>query len=94
MNSSMGSDPMEMIEYEVGGRVSNQLQDRIDYLVVCVNDFADAHGMSYVQGYDYLKRHSGIAYIINNYDIEHAYPIEETIANLVQVCRRNGGEEV
>ena len=74
--------------------MSSQLQDRIDYLVVCVNDFADAHGMSYVQGYDYLKRHSGIAYIVNNYDIERTCPIEETIANLVQVCRRNGGEEV
>lgn len=74
--------------------MSDLLQDKIDYLVVCVNDFADAHGMSYVQGYDYLKCHSGIDYIVNNYDIEHTYPIEDTIANLVQVCSRNGGVEV
>ncbi len=57
----MGSDPMETLwEKKREGKMSDQMQDRIDYMVVCVNDFADAHGMSYVQGYDYLKHHSGL----------------------------------
>lgn len=69
----------------------NVNQDHIDYLVVCVNDFADMYGMSYIQGYDYLKNHAGLDYILKNYDIEHSYPIERTMRNLVQVCQRNGG---
>ena len=56
----------------------NVNQDHIDYLVVCVNDFADMYGMNYIQGYDYLKNHAGLDYILKNYDIEHSYPIERT----------------
>lgn len=69
----------------------NARQDLIDYLVVCVNDFADMNGLSYIQGYEYLKKYAGLTYILKNYDIEHSYPIDQTMRNLMQVCRRNGG---
>ena len=67
------------------------MKNKIDYFVVCVNDFADKHGMSYVAAFDYLKAHKGIAFLSEHYDIEHTYSINEAGADLAQVCARNGG---
>ena len=71
--------------------MSELVKNKIDYLVVCVNDFADKHGMSYVAAFDYLKAHKGIAFLSAHYDIEHTYSIDEAVADLAQVCARNGG---
>lgn len=71
--------------------MSQQTLDKIDYIVACVNEFADAHGLDYVNGFDYLKRHAGIAFLDRNYAVEHTYPMEDTISDLSAVCRRNGG---
>ena len=73
------------------GDMSELIKNKIDYFVVCVNDFADKHGMSYVAAFDYLKAHKGIAFLSEHYDIEHTYSIDEAVADLAQVCARNGG---
>lgn len=67
------------------------INNKIDYFVVCVNDFAHAHGMSYVDAFDYLKAHKGLDFLSQHYDIEHTYSIEDAVAHLAQVCARNGG---
>ena len=74
-----------------GGDMSELIKNKIDYFVVCVNDFADKHGMSYVAAFDYLKAYKGIAFLSEHYDIEHTYSIDEAVADLAQVCARNGG---
>ena len=71
--------------------MSELMRNKIDYFVVCVNDFADKHGMSYVAAFDYLKAHKGIAFLSKHYDIKHPYSIDEAVADLSQVCARNGG---
>lgn len=71
--------------------MSDKTRNVIDYIVTCVNDFSDAHGMSYISGFEYLSDHGGVAFLERNYDIEHTYPIDETIENLASVCRVNGG---
>ena len=71
--------------------MSELIRNKIDYFVVCVNDFADKHGMSYVAAFDYLKANRGIAFLSEHYDIEHTYSIDEAVADLAQVCARNGG---
>lgn len=71
--------------------MSEKKRNIIDYIVACVNDFSDTHQMNCVSGFDYLCKHGGIAFLERNYDVEHTYPIEETVANLSLVCRRNGG---
>ena len=72
--------------------MSDLQRNKIDYFVVCVNDFADAHGMSYVSAFDYLKARKGLAFLSEHYDIEHTYSVEQAVADLAQVCARNGGE--
>lgn len=67
------------------------MRDKIDYIVACVNEFADAHGLTYVDGFDYLRDHAGIAFLDRHYVVEHAYSMEEALSDLSAVCRRNGG---
>lgn len=71
--------------------MSERTRSVIDYIIACVNDFSDAHGMSVVSAYDYLNAYGGVSFLERNYDIEHSYPIEETVLNLGLVCRGNGG---
>ena len=71
--------------------MSELIRNKIDYFVVCVNDFADTHGMSYLEAFDYLKAHKALTFLSEHYDIEHTYSIEEAVADMAQVARRNGG---
>lgn len=71
--------------------MSNLTRNKIDYFVVCVNDFADAHGMTYAESFDYLKKYKGLEFLSNHYDIEHTYSIEDALADIAEVCARNGG---
>ena len=72
--------------------MSQYLRDKIDYIVACVNEFADAHGLSYVEGFDYLKHHAGLDFLNRHYAVEHAYSMEEALSDLSAVCLRNGGD--
>lgn len=63
----------------------------IDYLVVCVNDFADAHRLSYPQAHDYLSTYRGLAFLIDCYEAEHLRSLDEALDDIRQVCRQNGG---
>jgi len=72
--------------------MNRQMQDKIDYIVACVNEFSAAHGLDCIAGFDYLKKHKGIAFLERNYAVEHSYSIEDSIADLAFVCRRNGGD--
>lgn len=63
----------------------------VDYLVVCVNDFADAHGLAYPDAQAYLSKYKGLAFLIDCYEAEHLLSLDEALDDLLQVCRRNGG---
>jgi len=67
------------------------MRDKIDYVVACVNEFADAHGLDCVAGFDYLSRYAGVAFLDRHYAVEHAYSIDEAVADVSAACRRNGG---
>jgi len=76
-----------MIDYVA---VSEKTRNVIDYIVACVNEFSDAHDMDCVSGFDYLHTHNGVTFLERNYDVEHSYPIEDTVQSLASVCRHNG----
>jgi len=71
--------------------MSQQIRDKIDYIVACVNEFSAVHGLDRVAGFDYLKKYAGVAFLDRNYAVEHSYSIEEAVSDLAAVCRRNGG---
>ena len=70
----------------------SELKKRINYTVVCVNEFAGRFHIAAKEAFSYLYDHKGIEFIKEHYDIEHTLSIEEAVEDLAIVCRKNGGE--
>ena len=47
--------------------------------------------MSRQAAFRYLREHKGLAFLIEFYDVEHLQPLEETLDDLLAICRQNGG---
>ena len=63
----------------------------IPFFNACVKAFSKRFAMSRQAAYDYLHRHKAVQFLLEFYDVEHLQSIDETVDDLVLVCRRNGG---
>jgi len=63
----------------------------INYLVICVSDFADRFDINRKSAFNFLSEHGGIEFLIDHYEIEHTLGLPEVIDDLEMVCRNNGG---
>lgn len=63
----------------------------IEYVVCCVSAFAEKYNLVMAQAYAYLRRYSGIDFLLNCYDAEHTLSIEDAVEDLQAICLRNGG---
>ncbi len=66
-------------------------QNVLDYIVVCINKFADRYKMHIRESYIYLSRYKGIEFLKEFYDAEHTLSFEEVLDDLAAICRKNGG---
>ena len=66
-------------------------QNKIDYLVVCVNEFAEKYLLNYKDAFNYLQKFNAIEFLDNNYEIEHTLSIEDAIIDITHIARKNGG---
>ena len=64
---------------------------KIGFTVVCVNEFANKYDLTIKEAFQYLFRYKGIAFIKENYDVEHTLDFETILEDLGIVCRNNGG---
>lgn len=64
---------------------------KIDFTVVCVNEFAQRHNLSVQVAFRYLFQFQGIAFIKENYDVEHTLDFDTILEDLGITCRKNGG---
>ena len=71
--------------------ITKQQTNIINYLVICINDFADRFDMDSKAAYRFLSQFGGIDFLIQHYEIEHTLSIDEAIDDLEMVCRQNGG---
>lgn len=71
--------------------MSKEIQNRIEYTVMCISEFALKYSMRTKQAYLYLKKHGGISFLKDCYDAEHLLSIEDAIDDLALICRKNGG---
>lgn len=69
----------------------HELKNRIEYIVVCVSEFAKRFKLSNQQAYAYLRRFSGIELIMKHYGIMHTLSLDDAIENLQIFCYRQGG---
>ena len=69
----------------------SELKKKINYTVVCVNEFANKFNIASKDAFTYLYDYKGIDFIKENYDIEHTLSIDDALDDLILVCRNNGG---
>ena len=69
----------------------SDLKKKINYTVVCVNEFASKFQIAAKEAFKYLYEYKGIEFIKENYDIEHTLSIDDAIEDLTIICRNNGG---
>lgn len=70
----------------------SELKKKINYTVVCVNEFANKLNIAEKEAFDYLYKYKGIAFIKEYYDIEHTLSMDDAIDDIMMVCRNNGGD--
>ncbi|MGM9853771.1 MAG: DUF3791 domain-containing protein [Muribaculaceae bacterium] len=68
-----------------------EILDRIEYVVACVGAFAQQYGLSNTQAYAYLRRFTGIDFLLDCYAAEHTLSIEDAVSDLQIICSREGG---
>lgn len=69
-----------------------EIFNRIEYVVACVGAFAQRHNLSNMQAYAYLRRFSGINFLLDCYAAEHTLSIDDTVSDLQVICQREGGK--
>ena len=74
--------------YNLDKKKNNQ----IEYLVTCIGAFAEKYNLAIPQAYSYLKRFTGIDFLMECYDIEHTLSIENAVEDLQQLCYNHGGK--
>lgn len=63
----------------------------IPFLNACIKAFGQRFALSREAAYAYLKKHAGVSFLIEFYDVEHLQSIEDTVDDLVLLCQQNGG---
>lgn len=69
-----------------------EISDRIEYIVACVGAFAQRYKLSNAQAYAYLRRFTGIDFLLDCYAAEHTLSIDDAVADLQVLCNRKGGK--
>jgi len=67
-------------------------RDIIEYVVCCVSAFADRFSLTTPQAYAYLRRFSGIDFLIDCYAAEHTLSIDDAVSDLAAICMKKGGK--
>jgi len=71
--------------------INSQQINMINYMVVCINEFASRFNLNSKEAFDYLNKYNGIDFLMNNYEIEHTLSFEDAIDDMVLICAKNGG---
>jgi len=70
---------------------SKNQKNTINYMVICINDFAERFSMDAKTAYRFLARFGGMDFLLEHYEIEHTLSLDEVMEDLEIVCRQNGG---
>lgn len=71
--------------------MKKEVSDKLEYVVACVGAFAQRFNLSNVQAYSYLRRFSGIDFLLDCYEAEHTLSIDDAVVDLQYLCMKEGG---
>lgn len=63
----------------------------VDYIVVCISEFASRYEMHMKDAYIYLTKYKGIEFLKEFYDVEHTLSFDDVMEDLSAICKKNGG---
>ena len=69
----------------------DEQKKKIGFTVACVNEFARKNNLTDQESFRYLFQFKGIAFIKENYEIEHTLDFGTILEDLGVLCRKNGG---
>lgn len=64
---------------------------KINYIVICIDTFANQKSISKKKAYNYLKDYKGIDFLNECYEAEHTLSLNDAIEDLTEICKENGG---
>ncbi|MBQ0081158.1 MAG: DUF3791 domain-containing protein [Alistipes sp.] len=64
----------------------------IPFINACIKAFGVRFSISRDNAYEYLAKYHGISFLIELYDVEHLQSIQDTVDDLIILCKRNGGK--
>ena len=63
----------------------------LNYLIICISEFAKQKSIKKTEAYNYLKEYKGLEFLKECYEAEHTVSLDDTMEDLIEVCKRNGG---
>ncbi|MCD8094509.1 MAG: DUF3791 domain-containing protein [Bacteroides sp.] len=71
--------------------MKEQLQNRVTYIIYCINAFAARYRLNAKQAFAYLQRFKGLDFLDECYEAEHQLSLDDAVNDLTIICKRNGG---
>lgn len=71
--------------------MAQETENVVEYIVVCISEFASRYKMNIRDAYVYLSRYKGIEFLKEFYDVEHTLSFDDAIEDVAKICRKNGG---
>lgn len=71
--------------------MDGKMENREEYIIAIISDFAKAHSITPMQAYWYLARFKGLDFIDKFYEVNHRFPSGNVIEDLTSYCHRKGG---
>ncbi len=65
--------------------------DKIRFMNLCIVEFGKKFRMPADIAFNYLKRYKALEFIDEHYEAQHLLPLADTLNDLRDYCRRNGG---
>ena len=63
----------------------------LDYIIICISEFAKRYQMHAKDAYVFLNKNKGIEFLKEFYDVEHTLSFDDVLDDLTAICRKNGG---
>jgi len=71
--------------------MGSKTKDIVEYLCVVISEFGKRFSMTNAAAYRYLKKYTGIDFLIRHYDTEHTFSVDNAVEDLCEICQRKGG---
>ena len=71
--------------------MSTETRNILEYIVACISEFANRHGLAQNKAYQYLRKYKGIQFLLEFYDVEHTLSFDEAVDDLTNILFTKGG---